>query len=373
MPELRWRRPRRIASYLFPLLLLQLTGCGNKSNQEAALPPRPVIAFRVVSADIFAGRGLPGQARAALEATLAFSVGGRMTERRFKTGDTVKEGDVVATLDQAAFQAEVDTSTANLARARAAYANAASQFERDQQLFAKDVIAKARLETSQTSADQARAEMQSGEATLERRKLDLEYTVLRAPFSGVVSAVFAEAFEEVKPQQPIMRMIDPKKMEVIVNVPETMIALIPDVTDIKVTFDALPGIEIPAMLSEVGKEPSETTRTYAVKVLTTPPDGVTIIPGMAGRVRARPGPEIAEQLKGVVVPLTAVFSPDDASGSYLWIVDEARKTVSRRKVTLGEPVVGGITIKDGLSPGSLIVASGAHSLREGQLVRIQEQ
>jgi multidrug efflux pump subunit AcrA (membrane-fusion protein) len=94
---------------------------------------------------------------------------------------------------------------------------------------------------------------------------------------------------------------------------------------------------------------------------------------MAGRVRARPGPEIAQKLKGVVVPLTAVFSPDDASGSFVWTINEAAKTVSRQHVSLGEPAVGGITISEGLSPGSLIVAVGVHSLKEGQTVRIQEQ
>jgi RND family efflux transporter MFP subunit len=358
---------------LVSLVLLQLCACGNKSQQETTLPPRPVLAFRVITADVFAGRGLPGQARAALEATLSFRVGGRIQERPFKTGDLVKEGDVLAILDPAPYQAEVDSSNANLARARAAYANTASQLDRDQQLFAKGIVAKARLEGTQATADQARAEVQSLEAALQRKKLDLEYTVLRAPFAGVVSAVFAEAFEEVKAQQTVVRIIDPKQIEMVVNVPESMIAFIPYAVDIKVTFDALPGVEIPAAISEIGKEPSETTRTYAVKVLLTPPAGITIIPGMAGRVRARPGPEIAQKLKGVVVPLTAVFSPDDVSGSFVWTIDEAAKTVSRRQVRLGEPAVGGITISEGLSPGSLIVAAGVHSLKEGQTVRIQEQ
>src|SRR5262249_29879785 len=161
--------------------------------------------------------------------------------------------------------------------------NAAGQLERDRQLFEKDIIAKARLETTEATAQQALAEVKSLEATLERRKLDLGYTSLRAPFGGVVSTVFAEAFEEIKPQQSVMRIIDPEKIEMVVNVPESLISLVPYAADIKVTFDAFPGIEIPAEISEIGKEPSETTRTYAVKLLVAPPQGVTIVPGMAGR------------------------------------------------------------------------------------------
>ena len=359
-----------------PVILLTsllVAACSEKAAKETALPPRPVITFRITDADISVGRGMPGQARAAREAALSFRVGGRMLERRVKTGDHVKEGDIVATLDPAPYQAEVDSVSATLERARAAYKNAAAQLDRDRQLFQKDIIARARMETSEANAQQAMAEVQSLEATLERRKLDLGYTTLQAPFSGVVTAVFAEVFEEVKPQQSVMRIIDPDKIEMIVNVPESMISLVPYAVDIKVTFDAFPGVEIPAEVSEIGREPSETTRTYAVKLLVDQPPGVMIVPGMAGRARARPGPEIADRYKGVVVPLSAILSPDDASGSFVWIVNETAKTVSRRKVEVGEPVVGGINIKQGLSTGDLIVAAGVHSLQDGQAVRIQDR
>jgi RND family efflux transporter MFP subunit len=355
------------------LITMLVSACSEKAPNPNEAPPRPVSVFRVVSADVLAGRLIPGQARSAHEATLSFRVGGRIVERRVRTGDQVNEGDIVATLDSAPYQAEVDSVNATLERARAAYRNAASQLARDQQLFEKGIVAKARLETSEANAQQAMAEVRSLEATVERRKLDLGYTVLRAPFGGVVSAVFAEVFEEVKPQQPVMRIIDPEKIEMIVNVPESLISLVPYAVDIKVIFDAFPGVEIPAEISEIGREPSETTRTYAVKLLVAPPRGVTIIPGMAGRVRARPGPQIADRFKGVVIPLSAIFAPDDASGSFVWIVNETSKTVSRRKIELGEPVVGGINIKEGLTPGDLIAAAGVHSLRDGQAVRIQDR
>ena len=160
----------------------------------------------------------------------------------------------------------------------------------------------------------------------------------------------------------------------IVNIPESLISLVPHVVDVRVTFDAFPGVEIPAEVSEIGSEPSENARTYPVKLLLTPPPGITILPGMAGRVRAKPGPEITQQANGagVVIPLSATFSPDDATGSFVWVVDGATKTVHRQKVTLGEPVVGGVSVTSGLAPGNLVVEAGVHSLQEGQAVRIPE-
>jgi RND family efflux transporter MFP subunit len=253
-----------------------------------AAAARAVI--RVVDANLVAGRALPGQARAAREAMLSFRIAGRVQERRVRTGDQVEEGQILAILDPAPYQAELDRVRASLQRARAAYANAASQLDRDKQLLDKGIIAKARFDNSESAAKEAQAEVKSLEAAEQNAKLDLGHTELRAPFAGTISAVFAEAFEEVKPQEAVMRLIDPSEIEMIVSVPESLISFVPHVVDITATFDSYPGVAIPAELSEIGTEPSESTRTYPVKLLLKPPRGVAILPGMAGRVRGSLAP-----------------------------------------------------------------------------------
>ena len=355
------------------LIALLVTACDRKPAQEAQTPPRPVRVFRVDDSNLIAGRAFPGQARSAREAVLSFRIAGRIQERRVKSGDQVKEGDLLATLDVAPYQLEFDRIAANLQRARAAYSNAASQRNRDKQLLDKGIIAPARFENTDAAAKQALAEVKSLEAAQERAKLDLGYTELRAPFPGIVSAVFAEAFEEIKLQQAVMRLIDPAEIEMVVSVPESLVSFVPHVVDLRVTFDAFPGVEVPAEVSEIGAEPSGSTRTYPVKLLLTPPPGVAVLPGMAGRVRGTPGPEIAQQTVGVVIPLSAAFSPNDATGSFVWVVNEAAKTVHRQQVTLGEPVVGGVSVTKGLAAGSVVVEVGVHSLREGQAVRVLER
>ena len=359
-------------AFILVIALLGVASCDRGARRQAETSPRPVREFRVVDANIIAGRAFPGQARSAREAMLSFRIVGRIEERRVKTGDQVQEGDILATLDTTPYQVELDRVTSNLKRAQAAYANAASQLNRDKYLLSKDIVAPARFEISESEAKQTQAEVRSLEAAQERARLDLGYTELRAPFAGIVSAVFAEAFEEVNPSKPVMRLIDPVDVEMIVNVPESLISLVPHVIDLRATFDAFPGIEIPAEVTEISAEPSESTRTYPVKVLLTPPPGVSILPGLAGRLRGKPGPEIAQQMKGVIIPLSAAFSPDDAKGSFVWVVNEAARTVHRQPVTLGEPLVGGVSVTEGLSPGNLIVAAGVHSLREGQAVRVLE-
>ena len=233
--------PRSCVRHSLVLLVALLaTACGEKSGEQTEAVPRPVPVFRVVDANLLAGRALPGQARSAREAMLSFRIAGRIQERRVKTGDQVKEGEILAILDPAPYQAELDRVAANLQRARAAYANAASQLDRDRQLLDKGIIAKVRFENSDAAAKEAQAEVRSLEAVEQSAKLDLGYTELRAPFAGIISAVFAETFEEVKPQEAVMRLIDPAEIEMIVSVPESLISFVPHVTDIRATFDSLP-------------------------------------------------------------------------------------------------------------------------------------
>src|SRR5689334_11433356 len=97
----------RMRPLLVLLIALLVAACGEKPAQKAEVPPRPVRVFQVVDANLIAGRALPGQARSVREAMLSFRVAGRIQERRVKTGDQVKEGDIVATLDPAPYQADL--------------------------------------------------------------------------------------------------------------------------------------------------------------------------------------------------------------------------------------------------------------------------
>jgi multidrug efflux pump subunit AcrA (membrane-fusion protein) len=100
------------------------------------------------------------------------------------------------------------------------------------------------------------------------------------------------------------------------------------------------------------------------------PDDAEILPGMAGEARtvARP-PEEAE-LAGLQIPATAVFSGDDRSKNFVWVVDAENKTLSRREVQLGQLARFGAALRSGLQAGEWIVTKGVNSLEEGQQVRI---
>jgi RND family efflux transporter MFP subunit len=335
------------------ILAAFLVGCGEAPEPE---PVRPVRAVKLGDPGTITGRWFPGRAKATQEANLAFDVSGTMIERA-DVGDKVKQGDLLARLDPRDFENE-------LARARA---------ERDRARAQRDRVRKAGETGAVSKQDvtDAEARYNQASATVRIKQKALDDSHMFAPFEGTVAATYAEKFEAVRPKQAVLRLLDTSKIEMIVNIPESGIANVPYVKDIRIRFDAVPGREIPAEIKEVSNEASQTTRTYPVTLIMDTPADVEIQPGMAGEASGRV--ELPRDLArtGYEVPLTAIFS-DEAQKSYVWVIDETSQTVSRREVETGELSPRGIYIRAGIEPGEWIATAGVHFLREGQQVRMLE-
>lgn len=360
----------RNALPVLALAMLSLAGCWEEDSDEAQVAPRPVLAVQVGTTDYIGQRNFPGRARAAREVSLAFRVAGTMSQRDVNVGDFVEEGDVVAVLDPQPFQADVAQLEADLEAAQADFIARRDQYGRVQKLVENGTYSEARGDASRAERDTAAARVSSVSSALERAELDLSYTLLRAPYPGRVVAVYAEDFEEVAAQKPILRLLDSSSVEMVIDIPETMISLVSMVEELSVRFDAFPDIELSGTISEVGSEASQTTRTYPVTVVMKQAVNATILPGMSGRARASKLKE-ASLSSGVVVPETAL-RPLEAGGDQMavWVIDETSNTVALTPVEVGQVLSVGIEVTDGLSDGDWVVTAGTHSLNADQEVRI---
>ena len=195
----------------------------------------------------------------------------------------------------------------------------------------------------------------------------LDDTVLRAPFAGYIAQTFVENFQNVRAKQPIVRLLDNSRIEMQISVPENLISLAPYVTEILCRFDAFPKRQFTAHIKEIGKEASLTTRTYPVTLIMEQPEGVQILPGMAGIVKASAAVPESFAQAGVEIPLSAVRSDKDGR-KFVWIINEDTKMVSQREVMVGALTERGIRVTKGLNPGETIATAGVHYLTEGQQV-----
>ena len=401
------------------LAALPLIGCRKTATEKETV--RPVRAFKIGDVKALQGREFPGKARAKDEVELSFRVSGPLIALPVDVGAKVKKDDVIAALDPRDFQAALDSAQGNLAvakanlsamergarpeeieqfkaavtEAEAAYRQAYAEHERNATLLQSRTIAQADFDMSLARRDRTaaqvkkakedlnigqrgarpedleakRAEIKALEAAVENATNQLDYATLKAPFDGNVAARYVDNFQTVQAKQSVVRLLDVAKIEVTIQVPESLISLVPQVPKAVCRFDAFPGQEFTGRITKVGSEASQTTRTYPVTVEIEQPKDVQILPGMAATVRGLPD-ENAKPGESVVVPVAAVFTADAGGQSYVWVVDQGGQKVTRRAVKTGNLTPVGIAIADGLKPGEWVVTAGVHSLRDGQQVKV---
>ena len=330
--------------------------CGAE-QETAETPARPVKAVKVGDVARFSQRPFPGRAKATEEVDLAFEVNGIMTRRFVDKGDEVKKGQLLARLDPRDYKNELDAAKAERDQAK-------SYLERIRRALRSGAVSRQDLTDAQ-----ARFDITVANVSIKAKALEDARIV--APYDGIVAATYAENFQRVRAKEKIIRFLDISKIEMDLDIPESLISFVPHVKEVFVRFDAFPGREeVPARIKEIGTEASQTTRTYPVTIIMDQPEDITILPGMAGQARGEA--ELPENFgeTGIEVPVSATFSPDETGKTYIWVIDESTQTVKRREVKTGKLTDRGIIIQKGLRPGEWVATAGVNYLREGQRVRI---
>ncbi|RLA23372.1 MAG: hypothetical protein DRQ61_04045 [Gammaproteobacteria bacterium] len=338
------------------MLIPVLTGCGSEPPVTAKLI-RPIPAIIVGETQQISGRKFPGKAKATQEVDLSFDVGGKLIERPVDIGDVVKKGDVIARLDPRDFLARVKSTKAELKKAK-------RNLVRVKKLIKGGNI-------SQFDYDRVEASVDVAAANLDIAQKALSDSVIKAPFDGHISNLYAENYQAVLPKKVIARLLDTTQVEMVVQFPENLISKVSYIDDIHVTFDSFPGVALPATIKEISNEASQTTRTYPVTLIMPQGNGIKILPGMAGNATGKmTKPGSTETPDKLVVPISAVFTPDTEKQDSVWVINEKTGNVQLRAVEVGQLTQSGIQIIDGVQAGEWIAIAGVHTLSEGQKVRI---
>jgi len=353
--------------------LFALLGCKDEIPQKEMI--RPVRAMQISDPAEFTKRWFPGQAKATQEVDLSFRVAGPLVTLPVNVGDTVRKGQELAKIDPRDYQVDLRSAQGQLERAKASLKRAEADYERVLRIQKQDpgAVSQTLVDSNRQTAASTRAEIRSLQASVDSARDRLGYSYLKAPFDGIVTATYVENYEDVKAKQPIVRLIDHSQIEMIVNIPEVLISHADYLKEagkvFRVRFDPFPNREIEAQIKEIGKEASKTTRTYPVTLIMDQPEDIKILPGMAGNAASTVSPPGMQGQSQVVIPETAVFSPDE-NKTYVWIIDEKSKKVNKREVKTGDLLDSGITVREGIEPGEWIATAGVHYLKEGQEVRI---
>ncbi len=332
-----------------------IVGCGSEVPQEAP-PIRPAKLVQVEASGSVRKLSLPVVIQALNSADISFRVGGLLTELPIQSGQQVKEGDVLARLDQRDFNNQVT-------QAQAQYDQAKSEFERAERLVAENAI-------SRSIYEQRKAQTDVASAALDTARKQLEDSVLRAPFDGVIANIPAIAMQNVAPQQTILRLQSTGETQATARIPARLIANAGQFEPIAVEFtlDSNPDQIIPATLASVEAEADAATQTFTAYFNITPPEDARILPGMTGTLNASLRDTIlgadAAQIR---LPLEAILSA--AGEQYVWVVDPESMRVSKQVVSVADRVGEELPILAGLEGGELVVAAGGNYLHENMQIR----
>lgn len=343
--------------------LVAIVGCRRPEPERTYV--RPVRALKVGDSSLIVGRRFPGTARATQEVDLAFRVGGEVQARPVDVGDVVRQGDVVALLDPRDFEVNVRAARARLDEAKAQLLVAEQELAAARTAHERGAVTEVELLRRVGMRDSNSAQVESAQAALDTANDALADASLRAPFDGTIVATYVESFENVRQKQPIVRLLDQSKIEMVVDIPEHLISYAPMVTDVNCSFEALPGVVLKASIKEIGTEASRTTRTFPVTLIMEQPEGRPVLPGMTGEAWGSGAVDLPD-LSGFEIPLTAVRNVDGAQ-PFIWVIEEG--VVHRRDVAINQLTANGVQIAD-LEPGLWIAIAGVHYLEEGQQVTI---
>lgn len=325
-------------------------GGGAPEGKRSGGPPPergvPVEAVKVARRPMASYFETQGTLEAENEVDLVARTSGPLTQLLTEEGRSVRKGQELARIDDRELQAQLEISRVSLEETRTAY-------ERVSQLFDSQLI-------SQETHDQALASYQSAQADFERTRIQLDYTVVSAPFSGQVVERYVKLAQNVANGDRLFRLSDFDPLLCPIRVPERQLPRLNPGQRAELAVEAWPDHRFSARVLRIS--PVVDAATGTVKV-TLQVDGENRLrPGMFASVYL----EMERNPEALVIPKASLAL--DSLGDTVFVVSEG--LAARRSLTLGFQNQDLLEVREGLAEGEIVVTVGQEGLSDGTPVDV---
>lgn len=394
---------------IFLFLFLSSNACTEGKAKSSATPAPPTVqTMRVQRQDVPLFIEALGSLDGYVNADIRARVRGILLAQRYKDGATVKQGQLLFSVDPSEFQIAVDSAKAAVARAETARAHAEAQLARRQELGASKVVSQQEVEDAQAAARDAEDQVRAATAQLEQARLNLSYTAIRSPVTGLAGLAQVRVGNLVGQDGPTLLTVVSRVDPIRVNFPMSETDYVKAAERLK-RLDArdLPwaqkqfarmqagdgaGAHQKEQQGQQGQEEQEeslelllsdgstypfrgvivaanrqidaTTGTIQLQAL-FPNPGNLLRPGQFGRVRMRRR-EVGRN--ALVVPEKALIQ---VQGTYALAVVGPGHKVAMRKVEVGEAAGGRRIVTSGVNAGDEVVTEGVQKVSDGLTVNPQ--
>ncbi|QEL65857.1 efflux transporter, RND family, MFP subunit [Oryzomicrobium terrae] len=325
-----------------------------------------------------------GYVVASRKAAVASKATGRLEWLGVREGSPVKEGQVVARLENSDVRAQADQAAANVVSAKAELADAEVSFHRTEELAAKKFISPSAVDTARARLNKARAALAQAQAAKRAADVAVDQTLIRAPFDGVVLTKAANVGDVITPfssatdsKGAVVTMADMASLEVEADVSEANLAKIQVGQPCEIQLDAFPDERLRGRVSRLVPTVDRAKATVLAKVQFVTPDGQPdprLLPEMAAKVAflSREMKD-SERQPFIAVHHDAVQGEGDQASVF-----EVRDGVAhQREVRLGERYgdLVALAARDGepLKPGTRLVARPPAGLKDGARVKVESK
>jgi len=333
-----------------------------------------------------------GYVTARRQATVSAQITGTLTDVLIEEGDRVSKGQILARLEDNALRASLQSAQAQAAAAHASVNQNEAQLDqalrdatRQEALVGRGLVSKQLAEQSRTQANTYRAQLntarrqaQAADAQVGVAQVNLDYTVVRAPFDGVITDKAAQVGEIVSPlsagggftRTGVGTIVDMDSLEIDVDVNEAYIGRVQPNMSAEAVLDAYPDWRIPAHVIAIVPAADRGKATVKVRVAIEQKDG-RIVPDMGVRVSFLEHRAEAHAVapKGVMVPSNAIVQRDGRDVAFV-VADEK---AHRREVTAAKAANNDVRlVTTGLAAGDTVITAPPDTVVDGTAVRVTQ-
>lgn len=360
-----FERPILAAWLVSAMTVMMLTGCSDQTK-TASMPPPSVSVAQVALQDVRLWDDYNGRIDAVETVKLRPRVSGYIERVAFTEGSEVHKGDVLFVIDASSYRTVLAQAKAQLARARAHAGQSASEAKRARVLVAQRAVSTEMYEQRRTAAAVAQTDAQAAEAAVNAALLNVEWTQVRAPISGLAGRAEVTAGNLVNADDAgsvLTTLVSQEKVYVYFNADESAFLHYAEMArngrrgsdlngklPVQVGLSGEDGFPHRGTVDFLDNQIDSNTGTIRMRAVLDNKDGV-FTPGLFARVRLLG----SAQFDALLINDKAVLTDQDRK--YVWIVDEKGKA-QRHDVKLGRKANGLRIVESGLAPGDKVIVDG---------------
>jgi RND family efflux transporter MFP subunit len=354
------------------LLFLFIAACSkpaaDEGKKEESFGAAPVKVYRVQRQKISEKLFYTGVIQAMNKINVTPDIGGKIAKIHVEEGDRVQKGQLLAELDTRAVRLQLDQAQAALAVAEASYSDAQKNMERMERLKKEDAASDQQLEKVKLTYEAADAQLKQARAAVNLARYNLDVSLMKAPFSGVIASKNAEVGEVINPMMGgfsptsgVLTLMDFSRVKIEIDATQQDIVRIKKGQPAQLRVTAMPDRIFQGRVSIVNITADPVSKKFKVEVTVDNPD-LALRPNTFGEVSL----EVSTHERALVIPQKAVLE-----NKYAFRVRNDN-TVERVELSLGLQNSDRIEVINGLREGDLVVVEGNFGLEDGTQIEIRE-